>query len=97
MPSLAETSMPMCIERVDDMRADAYTIELFKNEHGDPRGRVLSPVRSGARQSARVSSDFSPGQAIEIAVRLARQAHAKVVVWDPEGLWPAEWGELTLA
>jgi len=86
--------MPMCIEHVDEVRHDAYTIELFRNEHGEPRGRVLSPTHGEAGQPQRASSDLSPDQAIEIAIRLARKAHAKVVVWDPEGLWPAEWGEL---
>jgi hypothetical protein len=89
--------MPMCIEQVDAVRQDAYTIELFRDHHGNPRGRVVPPTRGPAQHSRQVSSEFSPGQAIEIAIRLARQAHAEVVIWDPEGLWPAEWGELTRA
>ncbi len=86
--------MPMCIERVDDVRADAYTIELFRDEDGRPRGRVVPPTHGAPRS---VSSEVSPDQAIEIAVQLARRDRAKVVVWDPDGLWPADWGELIQA
>jgi hypothetical protein len=89
--------MPICIEHVDDVRADAYTIELFRDEDGTPRGRVVPPTHRAARQPRSISSEVSPDQAIEIAVRLARRDRATVVVWDPDGLWPADWGELIQA
>jgi hypothetical protein len=62
--------MPICIEHVDDVRADAYTIELFRDEDGTPRGRVVPPTHRAARQPRSISSEVSPDQAIEIAVRL---------------------------
>ena len=86
--------MPMCLEPIDEVRKTAYTIELFNDEDGKPRGRVLAPTHGSARQPQRISSNFSPAQAIEIAIRLARQVRAEVIVWDPEGLWPADSGKL---
>jgi hypothetical protein len=89
----------MCLRPSDDRGGDAYTIELFRKEDGTPGGRVVLPGgrRGGAPRRAPSRGCVSPRAAIEMALWLAGRAPAAIVVWDPEGLWPADWGHLSRA
>lgn len=82
-------------ELVTSTQDDALTLLIGKN--GDAlMGAVLCPaLATGGRLPKDYNSGSLPGQeAFRSAVKLANELKVPIVIMDPQGVWPAEWGTL---
>ena len=83
-------------EQVDEVQPDAITIVL--EQRGDGQwARVHCPASAHpALNEDKVSADMAPKDALSNAVKLANELKLAIVVFDPDGVWKREWGELYL-
>jgi hypothetical protein len=82
-------------EQVDEPQDDAITLALASRE-GRPTGTVTCPVgvSSGRLPHDMTSSEMADVEAFRSAIRLANEIKSPIVVFDPDGLWKPEWGDL---
>lgn len=82
-------------ERVDDVQPDAILLTL-KRDGDSAIGSVTFPASAtGGRVPQDLVTGFAAAQdAFRNAIRLGNQSKVAVVVFDPENVWNAEWGEL---
>ena len=85
-------------ERVEAAPDDALTLLIGKNGE-DLMGAVNCPASATGGQ---LPKDYASGpmtgkEAFRSAIQLANSLKIPMVVMDPQGVWPAEWGDLTIA
>jgi len=82
-------------EQVDEIQEDAITVTLGKYEE-TAYGTVTMPsaLSQGQVSQALTSGRVPAKDAFRNAVKLANDMKAPIVVFDPEGLWDPEWGDL---
>ena len=82
-------------EQVDEPQDDAITLLLSRKEQGGV-GAIHCPVAcgKGGLTEDRTSDEQPAKEAFRSAVKLANEMKAALVVFDPDGIWDAEWGAL---
>lgn len=82
-------------EQVDEPPDDAMTLSL-RREGDKMFGIVTCPASAtGGHLPKDFNSDAMPlKDAIRSAIRFANEIEVPLVVFDPDGLWQAEWGKL---
>ena len=84
-------------QKVEETDGGAVTVQIWLFD-GKPAAQIFGPV--GARgqsfsfEVAGQNGSLSPQQALAMAGEMAGRSGVPVVVWDDEGLWQPEWGEL---
>jgi hypothetical protein len=82
-------------EKVDSLQADALTLELVARD-----GVQFGIVHCAASATnGRLPKDYSSGElagqeAFRSAIKLANELKVPIVIFDPQDIWPAEWGTL---
>lgn len=82
-------------EQVDEVQPDAITI-TFSKEGDKEMGVVVFPASaSGGRLTEdRISDPLPPVDSFRSAIKLANEMKVAIVVFDPQAVWKAEWGDL---
>jgi hypothetical protein len=82
-------------EQVDEPQADAITLSLAQRD-GKTFARISCPAELAGGQLVNdfVSDEMDSVEAFRVAVKLANEIRAPIVVEDAEGLWQPEWGVL---
>jgi hypothetical protein len=87
----------MKFRQVDEIGHNVCTIKLWEWE-GQKRGQISYPIETveGELISTIVPprGDLRAGKAVQTAVWLLELAATPIDVYDPDGVWEAEWGEL---
>ena len=82
-------------EQVNEVQPDAITLVLKRDNDGTTGSVVMPAAASGGRLSNdQVSAQLPAQDAFRGAIRLANDVKLAIVVWDPDGVWKSEWGEL---
>jgi hypothetical protein len=82
-------------EQVNEVQPDAITLVLKHDNDGATGSVVMPAAASGGRLSNdQVSAPLPAQDAFRGAIRLANDVKLAIVVWDPDGVWKSEWGEL---
>lgn len=82
-------------EQVDEPQPDAITLSLAQRD-GKTLARISCPAELAGGQLANdfISDEMDSVEAFRVAVKLANEIKAPIVVEDAEGLWQQEWGVL---
>lgn len=82
-------------EQVDEPQPDAITLSLARRE-GKTVGKIACPAElaRGHLVNDFVSDEMDSVEAFRVAIKLANEIKAPIVVEDAEGLWQDEWGVL---
>jgi hypothetical protein len=82
-------------EKVDSLQTDALTLELVARD-----GMQFGIVHCAASATnGRLPKDYSSGElagqeAFRSAIKLANELKVPIVIFDPQDIWPADWGTL---
>ncbi|RDJ24977.1 hypothetical protein DWF00_17360 [Bosea caraganae] len=82
-------------EQVDEPQPDAITLSLAQRD-GKPVGKIACPAElaGGHLVNDFISDEMASVEAYRVAIKLANEIRAPIVVEDADGLWQDEWGEL---
>ena len=89
--------------KIAEAAIDVHVVNVtLALQEGVPYGRVIGPDDSGLAEEGRGTPARGIGQdwtqaalAVQHAVKTAEAAGTDLYVVDPDGLWHADWGELT--
>ena len=81
-------------EQVDEIVGDAITVALEQRIDGQ-WAKVVCPRSAHESFTVdRVTEPMAPTDALSGAVKLANEKKLAIVVFDPDGIWKKDWGEL---
>ena len=81
-------------EQVDAIVGDAITVALEQRIDGQWAKVVCPRTAHESFTVDRVTEPMPPKDALSGAVKLANEKALAIVVFDPDGVWKKEWGEL---
>jgi hypothetical protein len=82
-------------EQVDEIQPDAITLSLAQQADGQTGNVTFPATASGGRLTEdRISEQLPAVDAFRSAVRLANEMKVALVVFDPDGVWKTDWGDL---